>query len=96
MNMAFAYSVEYLYTNEDLLAAGYQCTIGNAILANRPISKVMEKRFFSQCCQFSGRAGGRIVVKANIPAYSMTVLSSHLESGTGVSDFIEAAVIREL
>lgn len=35
-------------------------------------------------------------MKANIPSYNLTVLSSHLESGTGFSDFIEAAVVREL
>lgn len=47
LGMAYAYSVEYLSTDSNLIADGYECTIGNAILSNRPLTKVMEKRFFS-------------------------------------------------
>lgn len=44
---------------------------------------------------FSGRAGSRVAIKATIEAYNMIIISSHLESGTGLSDFINAMIIRE-
>lgn len=44
---------------------------------------------------FGGRAGGRVAIKATVEAYNITVVSSHLESGTGFSDFVDAMLIRD-
>jgi hypothetical protein len=45
--MSYAYAVEFLETDENLISAGYECTIGNAILANRPMTKITQRRFLS-------------------------------------------------
>ncbi|EAS02789.1 endonuclease/exonuclease/phosphatase family protein (macronuclear) [Tetrahymena thermophila SB210] len=93
--MDWAYSVEFLELDNSLFKLGYQCTIGNAILSNRPLSNIIQKQFKTQCCMFSGRAGGRVAIKATIESYNITLISSHLESGTGFEDFIDAMITRE-
>lgn len=60
------------------------------------MESVKHLRFASQCCRFPHRIGGRSVIKATIPAFNMTVASSHLESGTGFSDILESALVRVL
>ena len=44
---------------------------------------------------FSGRAGGRIAIKATIPYFNFTVITAHLESGSDFYDIIEAGIVRE-
>jgi len=43
---------------------------------------------------FGGRAGGRVAIKATIEDFEATFVSSHLESGTGFSDFLKAMFTR--
>lgn len=44
---------------------------------------------------FGGRAGARVAIKASISSYNITIVSTHLESGTGVLDFVNAMIIRD-
>jgi len=38
--MEYAYAVEFVELNDELLENNYQCTIGNAILSRRPLSNI--------------------------------------------------------
>jgi len=39
--MEWAYAVEYVELNDELLENDYQCTIGNAVLSSRPLSNIV-------------------------------------------------------
>jgi len=86
--MEWAYTVEFIEIEERLMKNNYQCTIGNAVLSSRPLSHIHQKTFKSQCCMFSGRVGGRVAIKATLADFGVTFISSHLESGTGATDFL--------
>jgi len=80
--MNYIYSVERIDNTIDP-----ECTIGNALLSKDKLSNYNQLKFKNQCCYKH-----RNVVYAD--TFNISVYSTHFESGTGVSDLIQAIIIR--
>jgi endonuclease/exonuclease/phosphatase family metal-dependent hydrolase len=98
LNMSFAFVVEYIDIDPNDTTHKSQCTVGNALLSRYPMRDIIQKRFSTQCCSNPPKRGGCIEVMAEVNVGigipPLLVHATHLETGNGVYDFVQAWITR--
>lgn len=74
---------------------GHQCNDGNGLLYSKSLNVLKSQSivFTNQCCWSENR--NFLVISVKLDGKNVTIISTHLEAGKSVSDFLLASVTRD-